>query len=147
MCLVYFPECSEEHYVIAQYLGVVHSEDYGDYDHYQWFGQYPKGSNTPLWKRYWHPVWYDGKMVYYKDTIMYPTHVPYTNDQTDETLERTQLVTWGFAVLANARVPSFILDRACEHAASLPEAKRATSELVRPTASAKAPTVPQLRNS
>ena len=129
ICVVHFPKCSEEPYMVAKYLGRKETPDWGEYDLFHWYGQYPsrtKPRPIPLKTRTWWPAWYDGKLTYWSKSPQHWRDVEYTNDITWEFINPDQIVSHGFTLTKQGKLPPFILEKVSDHEQRLEKKKLKT---------------------
>ena len=67
----------------------------------------------------WLPLWFPGKdhLPYARDSSL--GDAPYTNNESWEVITKSQLITWGFRLTQDNRLPNFVLNKAREHAAKI----------------------------
>jgi hypothetical protein len=123
LCLIHFPECAEEPYAVAKYMGLEQVSGTEPFELYQWYSQYPTPKlrqdrkSVPLSKRKWYAGWYDNAKAYFpKDSRrQYFRDKEYTNIETWETIAPEQILTFQFELNKDRTLPKFILDLVNAH--------------------------------
>ena len=116
LCLIHFPLCEEEPFVVAKFLGEVNSEAWGHYLRFQWYGRFSDRHSMrkrDLAVKTWKPCWLSNNaQPYWADQPVSPYHGPFTNEDTYEWVLKDQVVTWGFELQKNKRLPTFVVEKA-----------------------------------